>query len=90
MTLTKNQANVTKIKIRSKKISLLFKPSMLVMSGGYLPESMNQEINMGKKPLKMQCPSCGNYDNSECVETDPGHYRWNDETTDLFETGLTQ
>lgn len=39
---------------------------------------------MGKKSLKMQCPQCGRYDNSECVKSDPGHYRWSDETTDLF------
>lgn len=54
---------------------------MLAMSGA---NPMNQEMNMGKKPLEIKCPSCGNYHNNYCIKSDPGRYRWSDETTDLF------
>jgi FtsZ-binding cell division protein ZapB len=40
---------------------------------------------MGTKPLEIKCPSCGHYDNSKTLKPDPKHYRWSDETTDLFE-----
>lgn len=40
---------------------------------------------MGKKPLGIKCPKCGNYYNNYCIKSDPALYRWSDETTPLFE-----
>ncbi len=39
----------------------------------------------GRKALRNTCPSCGKYGSHKVVETDPKGYRWDDESTALFQ-----